>query len=435
MNLRPLRTLQVGDIDSLGTRFNGQDLHKHLLERGIESRHAVWTKTFDDADTFEFARFPGRHQLNNTINRLEKGLSIQSLLHPFAFLLPQRRYFREADIVHYHLIHNGYFSLSSLPLLSTMRPTVWTLHDPWAMTGHCVYPFDCQKWRTGCGHCPYLDTHFAMARDHTAFMWQAKKLFYSFSRVDVIVASKWMLNMAKASPLMSKFNLHHIPFGIDLDVFQPGSSELKKRLLGVIPGNTVLCLRAVDSQFKGLNHVLDALARLQTQKPLTILTFNDKGRFDKYLGKYQVIDLGWVDDLELTIDAYQATDIFLMPSTAEAFGMMAIEAMACGKPCIIFDSESTSLPEVTFAPDGAVAVPMKDSSALANAISDLVDDRAKREKIGQRARSLALRHYDVKLHVDRIINLYHEIASRKRADSVSVSTATKTSPLEKTLVR
>ncbi len=55
---------------------------------------------------------------------------------------------------------------------------VLTLHDPWPLTGHCAYFLDCERWRTGCGSCPHLDTPPAMRRDNTHLNWTRKKRIY-----------------------------------------------------------------------------------------------------------------------------------------------------------------------------------------------------------------------------------------------------------------
>lgn len=405
--------LQVSSTDLTGRRFNGRDLQILLSERGIRSQHCVWDKQSDNPDTWQLFNFRGRRHLKALVNRIESILSIQSVLQPFSlqFLVDGR--FHAADVVHYHLIHTGYFSLLSLPLLSRVKRTVWTLHDPWAMTGHCVYPFDCERWKIGCGQCPYLDTVFPMRRDHTALMYRLKKAAYHASKVDIVLGSHWMMDMAKQSPLLSKFRLHHIPFGIDLQKFRPNDSEKAKRELGIHPGSFVICFRAGDSQFKGLTYIKTVLQQLELNQNICLLTFDGKGEMNEFIGKYQIIDLGWVNDVDLAVQAYNAADIFLMPSTAEAFGMMAIEAMACGKPVIAFDD--TSLPEVIFNPEGGISVPMGDTTALLSALERLRDHPDEREKLGLRARVLAEHHYDIKHHVDKLVALYQDIASNEVA--------------------
>ena len=79
------------------------------------------------------------------------------------------------NIVHCHNLHGGYFDLRFLPQLSKNFPLLLTLHDAWLMTGHCAHSFDCEKWRIGCGGCPYRHIYPAITHDATAFNWKKKK--------------------------------------------------------------------------------------------------------------------------------------------------------------------------------------------------------------------------------------------------------------------
>jgi len=145
----------------------------------------------------------------------------------------------------------------------------------------------------------------------------------------------------------------------------------------------------------------------QSPRPLTILTVEGIGLFDEFIGKCQIIEEAWENDMERLTHFYQACDIFLMPSTAEAFGMMAIEAMACGKPVVFF--KGTSLDEVTFAPRAGIGATMHDTDSLAEVILDLIHDTTKREKMGQEARKLAEEHYDLNVYLSRMNELYKKL--------------------------
>jgi glycosyltransferase involved in cell wall biosynthesis len=407
-----MKTLQVGNTDIVGTRFNGQDLHKYYLKKNIESQHCVWEKCGLDPFTWQLVTF-GRKTTSIGFRAIEKVLSLQSVIYPYSLKLLLDKRFLSTDIVHYHLIHTGYFSLPTLPLLTRIKPTVWTLHDPWAMTGHCVYPYDCEKWASGCGNCPSTSTYMPMWKDNTALMWKIKKFSYHASRVDIVLASKWMLNMAQRSPLLSKFRLHHIPFGLDQEVFKPLDSEIAKKEIGVFPGSFVIAFRSINSEYKGLPLIREVLRKMEPKVPICLLTFNERGLMDEFRGKYQIIDLGWVDDEELTVKAYNASDIFLMPSAAEAFGMMAMEAMACGKPVIT--TEGTSLPEVIFAPFGGISVPKGDSNAMKAAIEQLIENPERRFRLGARALELANKHYKFTTHAEKMLELCEDVILRRKA--------------------
>lgn len=400
--------LQVGATDEEGARFNGQDLHKKLKERGFRSRHLVWLKTGNDPDTLQIQTTKSS-KLQNEIRRIEYSNSVQSLLYPFVFDFPFRKQFQQADLVHYHLIHTGYFNLGALPMLSRMKPSVWTLHDPWALTGHCVHPFACERWKIGCGECPDLNIMFPLQRDNTAFLWNVKKFVYHASKIDIVLASKWMLEMAQASPLLSNFRLHHIPFGIDTTEFSPGDTAACKAKMSIPKDNVVIGLRANANDFKGLSYIQKAFEDLQVDVPITILAFNQKGHFDKFLGQYHIVEVGWIQETNRFVETLRACDLFLMPSTAESFGMMAIESMACGKPSIVF--EGTALPEITFAPVGAISV-APSVHDLVQAIKHLILNAKAREHLGENARRIAVQNYDLTLHVNRMQSLYEDLLSR-----------------------
>jgi glycosyltransferase involved in cell wall biosynthesis len=402
-----LNIFQINYIDINGSRFNGYDLCKHFLKAGHQATQCVWYKQSQDEHVFRLFDFSWRDYLYGVVYRIEQHLSIQYLFPPFIFQLLFSKVFWAADVVHLHIIHNGFFNFLALPLLSRIKPTVWTLHDPWALTGHCVHMYGCERWKTGCGACPKLDSLFPMKKDRTAFMWKLKKFIYKRSRLNIIVSSSWMRTLVEESHLLSGCPVHQIPFGIDLSVFRPLKPSGIRQRLGVHPGNLVLGFRATTSEFKGLEYVLQILDKLNTTVPLTLLTFNEAGLVDRFKDRYQVIDLGWLTEETDTAEAINAVDIMLMPSVAESFGMMAIESMACAKPVIVFDG--TALPETVLAPEGGIAVPFGDVDSFVRELERLICNENERLDLGQRALKLARSHYDFNVHAQKILKVYESI--------------------------
>jgi glycosyltransferase involved in cell wall biosynthesis len=401
-----MRVLQVNGYQSPGRRFNGLSLKPHLEALGVSSKHFVWEQDRQEAGVVSL-----HGKLLRKVNRLTRGvekvLSLQSQLYSNGMHMRRMEAFREADLVHYHIIHSGFLSMQSLPAMTAEKPSLWTLHDPWAMTGHCIHPFSCQRWKTGCGQCPDLKTDFAIQRDTTALNFRLKRMAYRRSNFEILVASNWMENMVRQSPLMDGVPVHKVPFGLDLDFFKPGDQAAAKARLGIEPHRLVLCFRSVVNDFKGLQYVIEALDRLQTQVPICLLTLNDKGRIEKFKDRFQVVELGWTNDDSVMQDVYSATDLFLMPSLADSFGLMAVEAMACGKPTICF--EGTALPEVVFTPEAGLAVPSRDSAALAAAMERLIGDPQERLARGARSRQLAEQHYDIRLQAERMVDVYERV--------------------------
>jgi glycosyltransferase involved in cell wall biosynthesis len=410
-----MKNLQISDNDLIGNRFNGHDLHRYLRQRGIASNQLVRTKHSDDRDTYVVGDgFNCREACNDMINKIEKRYGTHSLHYPFSFSIFSDPLFLETDIVHYHLIHNYFFNLSLLPLLTALKPSILSIHEPFFTTGHCIYPLDCERWKTGCGDCPYVNLNFALDMDVSALNWEIKRDIFKRSQLDLIVASKYMQNWVNQSPILSHFDAHLIPFGLDLTRFAPGDAGKAKKKLGIPQKNVVLCFRADPSAFKGLKYIDEALHRLAVDVPLTLLTVGCVDLLNSFRGRFQIIDNTWQLDDNAMLSIYQAADIFLMPSTAEAFGMMAMEAMACGKPVLVFDG--TALPETIFAPQGGIAVPQGDVDALTHELELLISNRDKRLKLGEQARKLAEQHYNVENYVSKIIDVYKEVVAKRTID-------------------
>jgi len=119
---------------------------------------------------------------------------------------------------------------------------------------------------------------------------------------------------------------------------------------------------------------------------------------------YQFVELGWTEDQELMALAHSATDVFLMPSSAEAFGIMAIEAQACGAPVIV--AEGTALPETAGAPEACLVVPQGNAEALAAAIARIMDEPELRRSLGEAGLSHVKTRHDFVAHAEAHLDLY-----------------------------
>jgi len=412
--------VHVGDNDLVGNRFNGHDLHLYLRQRGIEASHLVKAKQSDDPHTHLLDEgYLKRPVYDTAVNHLERRYNSHALHGPLGMALFDNPLFLNADLVHYHLIHNASFNISLLPTLTALKPSIWTIHDAWAFTGHCIQPLDCERWKIGCGECPYLDTPFVLSRDTSALHWELKREILQRCQLDLIVASQLMLDRVRQSPILAHLTTHLVPFGIDLQRFSPASSADARARLGVRPDHLVLCFRADPSPFKGLPFIKQALERLTADVPITLLTVGRLGELAAFSSRYQVIDARWLTDDDAMLDVYRAADIFLMPSVGEAFGMMAMEAMACGKPVIAF--EGTSLPEVLAAPEGGIVVPQGDVAALTAAVERLVASPEMRQRLGEQARRVAEDRYHKDTYVSRIIAVYEEVLAKRQPSDRATS--------------
>lgn len=416
---RPLHVVHINNVDLLGNRFNGYEMMRACSEMpDVRMKQIVLDKMSGSPDVISLTTGKAEEEMRSLCTRFEEWDSSRALVQPFGDLIRETRAYKEADVVHYHLVHNGVLSLMDLAEMTHERPSVLTVHDPWLLTGHCIHPRDCQKWKTGCGGCEHLPRDFAMRRDRTAMMWQIRKKLMESSDLELIVASKWMEDMVKASPITASVkHVHRIPFGIDLNLFtgmEQDDAGLRRKHL--VPQDAfVLMFRQDLSEYKGMDYILKAIDYLpaELRKKLVLQTVGATGNLEEVKEKvWQVIEHPWVTDNKEIAELYRCCDVFLMPSTAESFGMMALEALASGKPIISFIS--TAVAEVTHAPDVGLAVPMGDAKALAAAIEGLWRNPEERLRRGQAGRQLAEAEYQFKDYVRRHLELYRELAQRHR---------------------
>jgi len=407
-----VNVLHVNNVDLYGRRFNGYDLIEDLEPHGIHCRQAVLSRLSRNPRVFSLMQDRVDEGLHSSLQLVERRRSMNNLLFPWGRRLAESQEFRQADVVHYHLLHNQVISLFDLPMLFGLKPSVWTFHDPWPFTGHCVYPIECENWQTGCFACPHLDSVFPMQTDCAYRMWRVKRRVYARLDVDIVVASEFMLNLQRRSPLTAHLpNVHLIPFGVDIDAYLPDEAKAASRQHLRIPEDDfVLFFRSTPSRVKGLKYIIEALSLRHPDRRTTLVTV-DKRRLLKGLeADYNVVELGWVEDPELYPRIFSACDVLLMPSTAEAFGLMALEAMAAGRPVICF--EGTSLPSVTHAPECGIAVPMGDATALRGAIDRLMHDPIEARRRGSLGRQIAAEHYDHDRYLDALADLYRRAAER-----------------------
>lgn len=403
-----MKVVQINNTDLPGARFNGYNLMTKGLPGDVEMKQLVLDKYSDNHDVISFKDSVEKAQLYFAY---EKSYSIRNIVIPYGQKICRMKEFVEADIIHYHLIHNGILSLFDLPKLLAMKKSVWTIHDPWIFTGHCVHPIECSKYLTGCIDCDHLERIFSMKKDNAHWMWEIKKRVFQSVNCDIVVASSWMLDLIRSSPLTRHWNkLHLIPFGVDLNLYSPDKRKTAREKFNIDETDIVLFFRADRGEYKGLNYIKSMLQGINETQNVILMAVGEKGLLNELGARYKVFDFGWLHDEKELAEIYAAADIFLMPSTAEAFGVMAIEAMASGLPVIVMDG--TALPRVVDAPNCGLSFPCGDVSEFMRLTLELLSDKEKRIAIGKKCRNLAERKYDEQEYFAKMLDLYREILAR-----------------------
>lgn len=289
-----------------------------------------------------------------------------------AFLIWVRAY--DPDVIWLHNLHGYYLHLGQLfaYLRSCGKKIIWTLHDCWAFTGHCVY-FDyiqCEKWQTGCQSCPQKRTYpESLLLDNSRRNYEKKRqLFTGIPNLTLTVPSHWLEGRVKRS-FLKDYPVEVMENQVNRDIFRPTPGNFR-RSHGLEDKFVILGVASVWEERKGLKDFLALSGMLDTRFQIVLIGLNPKQL--ETLPK-EILGLPRTDNIGLLVQAYSEADVFVCPSTEETFGMTVLEAACCGTKTIVY--QDTACEEVA-ASFGGVAV-QRGPEHLRDAIMKIAGEETK----------------------------------------------------------
>jgi glycosyltransferase involved in cell wall biosynthesis len=392
-----------------GAAIAAYRLHQGLLDQGLSSKLLVGEALTSDSRVEVVSQNP---RLNRELFRLNGRLGLLYINILSTFDIPKHPFYQEADILNLHNLHGSYswFNYLALPHLTKNKPTIFTLHDMWSFTGHCAYSYDCDRWKIGCGKCPYPDRYPNIYRDNTKLEWKLKDWVYSKSNLTIVAPSNWLTEQAKAS-MLGRFPIHHIPYGIDTEAYQPIDTQKCREVLGIPKNHKVIMFGATnlkDSR-KGGDLLFKILENLPTslKAETVLLTIGNQGaEFAKQIGM-KVVSLGYLNSDRLKSIAYSAADLFIFPTRADNLPLVLQESMACGTPMVSFKIGGVPdlvRPGIT----GYLALP-EDTQDFCDGIVKLLEDEPLRKKMSENCRDIALKEYNLDLQAQLYMELYKQV--------------------------
>lgn len=352
--------------------------------------------------------------------KIKKNIKKQDWYHNLGMLdyefegsheLIDNRIVKNAEILHLHNLHGGYFNIQSIPELTKTKPVIWTLHDMQAITGHCAYSFDCEKWLVGCGNCPYLNSYPKIAHDSTATLYQDKQRIYNDSLIKIITPSKWLYNKAK-SGIFKNHDIEVIYNGVDIDKFKPINSDLLRDKYNINKNTIVIGSVANGGSFsdkrKGgdyINQIIDRLTELDKDFIFVNIGSNHNLNKDR-----RIIDVGYINNEEELANLYNLFDIFLFPSLADNCPLVILEALATGLPIIAFNTGG--IPELVVHNHNGFIVKNNNVNESIEFLLYLIDNKEVREKFAKNSRLDAVKKYDHNKIVMQYQNAYERIKGK-----------------------
>ena len=355
---------------------------RELARRGHEVH--IYTAACQGAPAYE-------EREGITIHRLPTLLRFGNA--PF---LPGLLSIRDFDIIHLH--HPFIFGAEMIWLVSKLRkiPYVLTHHNDLIGDGYRRYLFD---------------TYSAVS---------TRMIFGGAAKFAVV--SKDHAANCRLSPIFLKRwqDVVEVPNGVDVELFNPGVDGTSIRQQYSIPNDAlvILFVGGLDRahHFKGVDYLIEAFALIPDQKVLLMIVGDGdlRQQFEQLAALSGVADrvifTGVVPNEELP-PYYTAADIFVLPSfPPESFGIVLIEAMACGIPVIAHD-----IPGVRSVVDdkgNGLLVQSGNKTALVKSIEYLLADPEIRKDIGINARAKAEARYSWSNASSKLINIYDDIIQK-----------------------
>jgi glycosyltransferase involved in cell wall biosynthesis len=300
-----------------------------------------------------------------------------------------------ADLVHIHALWESIQLAASRAARQLRKPVIFRpcgMLDPWSM--------DQGGWKKRA----YLN--LVLRRE----LNNARLIHYT-TQSEADLAAQWKL---KAPPIV-------VPNGLNLPEFNelPARGAFRAHH-DIAPGAPIVLFMSRVHPKKGLDLLIPAFAKVAAQSPDALLVIAGPPYLDTQLQMERLAEQCGVADrvrfvgMLTGMDRVQAlvdSDLFVLPSRQENFGIVVAEAMAAARPVIVSDQVNLH-GDVSAAGAGEV-VPLE-IGALANSLARWLPDEAARQEAGTRARAHALATWDWNVIARKWAGIYAGEFKRER---------------------
>ncbi|MEL6495482.1 MAG: glycosyltransferase family 4 protein [Cyanobacteria bacterium J06623_7] len=202
-----------------------------------------------------------------------------------------------------------------------------------------------------------------------------------------------------------------IPNGVDLEKYSPGYSSLKYQLRA----QTLFVYQGRIATEKNIEALLKAWKLANLGDGCQLLMVGDgpmRNSLQLNYGKADnIIWLGYISDEPQRINILRGADVFILPSLVEGLSISLLEAMSCGVACIATDAGADG--EVLDGGAG-ITIDTQDVTAQLKTLLPLFHNHPEMTSLlGEKARQRVIERYTLKQNINRLEQLYSEVANRK----------------------
>jgi glycosyltransferase involved in cell wall biosynthesis len=404
-----MKVIQLSATDRVGgAGIAAYRLHQGLQSIGIDSHMLVMRKATTDSTVHRLSDYFDRvarmrrrlaqrsHKRALIHNPRQQDSAYWSLNHqpyPIAEVVNTL----QADVVHLHWTGDNFLPIQELARIHA--PIVWTLHDMWAFTGGCHYAGDCMRYQTDCGSCPQL-LH-PKPKDITHQIYQQKTQSWTNQAMHIISPSRWLATCARDSRILGDKTIQVIPNAIDTNLFKPIDRHSARTAFNLPHDKKLVLFGAfggTQDPRKGFDYLRTALQHLPEDNDIELVVFGADQPQD--LGvNLPVHQVGRLQDSVSMVLLYSACDVFVLPSMQDNLPNTLLEALACGTPCVGFDTGGVA-DLIQHQTNGYLAT-LRDTDELVNGIQWILSQEFSAEAI----HTDVVKRYDMR----HVAELHHQL--------------------------
>ncbi len=292
-------------------------------------------------------------------------------------------------------------SLAQPLVLARLRPDIVHIHSP--------YPLgEVANWLLGRSRATIIAYHSDVVRQQAWLRLYGPFLRRVLRAADRIIATspRYIESSTWLSPV--KHKCVAIPSGIDVTRFLSSSDRPPVSTPTLLFVGRLRYYKGLDTLLRALPLVANARLTVVGEGPMR----QEWEALSRELGLADRVDfMGEIDDADLPA-YYRRADVFVLPANAraEGFGLVLVEAMASGLPCITTELGTGTSWVVQDGATGLV-VPPRDPAAMAAAVNRLVGDADLRRRFGQAGQERAQREFSYQVMAERVMQVYQLVLS------------------------
>lgn len=312
------------------------------------------------------------------------------------------------DVIGLHNLHGYYINIQLLFnfIRESNIPTLWTLFDCWAFTGHCTYfdDINCEKWVKQCHTCPKTGNYpKSLWVDNSKWNFATKKaLFSGLNNLEIIVHSNWLHDLVKRSYL-GDYQVHVSPSAINLNLFKPTENSHLYKTYNLGVKKILLGCASSWTNRKGFKDFLELSKDISKHYQLVMIGLNAK---ELQQLPSNIIGLSRTNSIEELAAWYSLAEVFLNLTTQDNFPTTNLEALACGTPVITYDTGGS--PEAIDESTGIV-IPKGSVQAIIPAVERL--EKLDKEVLQQSCRDRAVKLFNAETRYLDYHNIYNSLLS------------------------